>query len=73
MRKQKLLKQVIHERAAGKHRIVIINGDSQQVGPWADNHQLAELNGFQANATMDYRGLPVGVFKIVNVMHQVLS
>lgn len=71
--KSKTSKQVIHERALGKHRILIIDGPTQQTGPWADISQLAELGGYHACAELNYRGLPVGVFRIAHVQHQVLS
>lgn len=66
--------QLIHERNdKGQHRIIQLNDDStSQTGDWTDEHTLATLGKYLANAGAMSADLPVGIFTTKDVPHQVL-
>ena len=72
--KQKSNITLIHEvNGLGEHRIVAICSDgTNSAGEWAVAHKLASHLDVLANADPD-SGLPLGVFKIKEVAHQVLN
>lgn len=69
---KKAPRQLLHEIVGDRHRIVIVQAGSVQSGPWADLHQLAELNGYLACNKKD-TPLPFGIFQVKRVEVQVLS
>lgn len=64
--------QVLHEREALRHRIVIIQPGNVATGPWTSNDKFAELNGWFANNGASSQ-LRWGVFKVVGLAQQVLA
>lgn len=65
---------LIHEvNKLGEHRIVAVSSDgTNSAGEWAAAHNLATHLDVLANADPD-SGLPLGIFKVKEVAHQVLN
>ena len=72
--KQKLSLTLIHEtNNTGQHRIVAIATDgTNSNGDWQDVRKLASHLDTFANSDAD-NGLPLGIFKVREVFHQVLG
>lgn len=67
---------LIHETLSdGRHRLVRYEGTRsgtlQTVGEWAGHHELAILGRHRANSG-SIPHLPVGIFRVSNVGHDVL-
>ena len=72
--KQKLSLTLIHEsNSAGQHRIVAVASDgTNSSGEWQDVRKLAAHLDVFANSDAD-NSLPLGIFKVREVSHQVLG
>ena len=72
--KQKAALTLIHEHnSAGQHRVVAVASDStNSTGDWVDERNLAKHLDVYANADAN-NGLPMGIFKVREVPHQVLA
>jgi len=46
-----------------RHRIIIVEGGTADVGKWAEAHELAQHKGYVANMQSG-SVLPLGVFKV---------
>ena len=67
--------QIVHEyNEKGQHRIVKISDDStNEASPWADIHSLATLGKMLAHGGSVDQELPLGIFTVRDIPHQVLS
>lgn len=72
MKVKQLARQILHEIGVGKHRIVVVSSEQTVSGQWADLSALAELNGMLANAGAS-KQLPSGIFRVAQVIQQVLA
>jgi len=67
-------KKVIHEYRGNKqHRIVIIENDRRREGPWTAFKNFAHLAGFHATTSYWEGQLPVGVFRLNPIPHEVVD
>jgi hypothetical protein len=63
---------VVHERnKLDQHRIVILRNGIPSASSWFEHHEMAVHHAYRATL-YGAHGLPVGIFKISAVAHEVL-
>lgn len=71
--KPKFSVTLIHEHNAGQHRIVAMASDgTNSASEWQELRNLCHHLDVVANADPD-NGLPIGIFRVREVPHQVLA
>jgi hypothetical protein len=62
---------VVHEVNNIHHRIVVLRGGIPKCSPWFNHYELAVLGVYRACCGGN-AALPVGIFKVTSVAHEVL-